>query len=311
MSNYPLQDRKNYEHNVFSGMKVRPGQSELFGHFLSEQDISVHTVEALISDLSKFARWFNNANKEVFDIGRVTVRDIVDFRDHLYRDRNQAVSTINRCVASLRKYFKWLSINGHISSNPTLSVKELRRQPLAPQGLERAEVRQLMREVELREDVRSKAIFSIILYTGARLNDIVNLELSDLTISKRSGSVSFRFGKGSKQRTVPLPLQARNAIEEYLKTRPPVQSQKVFLGERGPLNKRGIQSIFEKYRVLTGIENLHCHILRHTFSHHFLQQGGNLVQLAQILGHENLNTTAIYTKNTAEELSVMAEKLVY
>ena len=108
-----------------------------------------------------------------------------------------------------------------------------------------------------------------------------------------------------------MPLQARKAIEEYLLIRPQVKSEKVFVGERGCLNKRGVQAIFEKYRVLTGIENLHCHILRHSFSHHFLQQGGNLVQLAQILGHENLNTTAIYTKNTEGELSEMAERLVY
>lgn len=92
--------------------------------------------------------------------------------------------------------------------------------------------------------------------------------------------------KGSKQRTVLLPLQARKALTEYLETRPPVKSDKVFIGERGPLNSRGIQAIFEKYKALTGIENLHCHVLRHTFSHTMLAQGGNLAQLAQILGHE-------------------------
>ena len=94
-------------------------------------------------------------------------------------------------------------------------------------------------------------------------------------------------------------------------TRPPVQTEKVFIGERGPLNTRGIQTVFEKYRVLTGIEKLHCHVLRHTFSHTFLSQQGNLVQLAQILGHESLNTTAIYTKNSIDQLSEAAENLSY
>ena len=111
--------------------------------------------------------------------------------------------------------------------------------------------------------------------------------------------------------------RCRKAINQYYQSRPPVESQNVFLGERGPLNKRGIQAIFEKYQALTGIKNLHCHVLRHTFSHSFLSSaekggaGGNLVQLAQILGHESLNTTAIYTKNSIGQLADATERLVY
>ena len=77
------------------------------------------------------------------------------------------------------------------------------------------------------------------------------------------------------------------------------------------LKPRAIQAVFEKYRAITGIENLHCHVLRHSFSHTFLSQNGNLVQLAQILGHESLNTTAIYTKNSMEQLSEATEGLTY
>ena len=182
-------------------------------------------------------------------------------------------------------------------------------------------MRKLLREVELRQDIRSKALFSLILYTGARLGDVVNLEIPDIAISQRSGTVFYRFGKGSKQRSVPLPLEARKVLTEYLDTRPPVSSQRVFIGERGPLNARGIQAIFEKYRVLTGIENLHCHVLRHTFSHRFLSStdegadgggaAGNLVQLAQILGHESIATTAIYTRNSVEQLAEAAERVSY
>ena len=311
LSNSRSQDGKNYEHNVFSDIPVRPGQEDLFSQFLDGQDLSPHTIDAIIYDLRKFVKWFTGANREPWEVKRVTVRDITDFREHLRRDKAHAVSTVNRCLASIRKYFKWLSNHGHIETNPTSSVKELRRQTVAPQGLSRAEIRRLMREVELRGDIRSKGIFSLILYTGARLSDVVYLELSDLMIGERTGSVVFRFGKGSKQRTAPLPLQARKAITDYLETRPPVNSQRVFIGERGALNARGVQTIFEKYRVLTGIENLHCHILRHSFSHSFLSQGGNLVQLAQILGHESLNTTAIYTKNSVEQLSEAVERLSY
>ena len=311
MSNLRSQEGKNHEHNVFKGISLRPGQEELFHKFLEELDVSVHTIDALVLDIRKLAKWFTSANSEPWDIERVTVRDISDFKNYLRVEKKQAVSTVNRNLATIRKYFKWLFSGGHIEINPTVGIKELRRQPLAPQGLTRSNTRKLLREIELRKDIRTKAIFSLILYTGARLSDIAQLELCDITIMERSGTVLYRYGKGSKQRIVPLPLQARKAMSEYLQHRPPVKSDKVFIGERGALNQRGIQAIFEKYRALTGIENLHCHVLRHTFSHTFLNQGGNLVQLASILGHESLNTTAIYTKSTVEQLSEAAERLTY
>jgi integrase/recombinase XerC len=311
LTDYPLQ---NYEHNVFRGISTRPKQEEIFSKFLADQDISPHSVQALIMDIRKLAKWFSTANSEPWDVERVTVRDITDFREYLRQEKRQAVSTINRNLASIRKYFKWLFEKEHITVNPALAVKELRRQPLAPQGLTRAEVRKLLREVELRKDIRAKAIFSLVLYTGGRLSDLTFLEISDISITERTGTVFYRHGKGSKQRVVPLPLQARKAIGEYLESRPPVDSQRVFLGERGVLNRRGIQAIFEKYRALTGIENLHCHVLRHTFSHSFLSKegaDGNLCQLAQILGHESLNTTAIYTKNSIGQLADAVDRLVY
>jgi integrase/recombinase XerC len=310
MSNFSSQSNKNSEHNVFRGINIIPNQEKLFSQFTDMLDVSEHTISALILDIRKFAKWFTTANAEPWDIERVTSRDVVDFRDHL-KSKKQAVSTINRNLASIRKYFKWLCQNDHITVNPTLSIKELKKQPLAPQGLNRAEVRKLLREVELRKDIRSKAIFSLILYTGARLSDVTFLELPDISISDRSGTVFYRHGKGSKQRIVPLPLQARKAITQYLQSRPPVDSQRVFVGERGVLNRRGIQTIFEKYRALTGIENLHCHVLRHTFSHNFLSSAGNLVQLASILGHESLNTVKIYTTNTIEQLGEAVDRMVY
>jgi site-specific recombinase XerD len=317
ISNSCPEDGKNTEHNVFRNISIRPKQDTLFFEFLREQDISSHTVEALIMDVRKLAKWFSAANSEPWDVQRVTVRDITDFREYLHREKRQATSTVNRCLASVRKYFKWLCQKDHVTVNPTTGVKELRRQPLAPQGLSRSEVRKLLREVELRQDIRAKAIFSLVLYSGARLSDVTYLELSDLSISERGGTVYYRYGKGSKQRTVPLPLQARKALIDYLERRPPLDTQRVFVGERGALDRRGIQALFEKYRALTGIDNLHCHVLRHTFSHNFLAKNseggaeGNLVQLAQLLGHESLTTTAVYTKVSLAELGDATERLTY
>ena len=229
------QDGQNSGDNVFAGIPVGREEASLFAAFLTGHDFSGNSRQAFTQDARKFARWFSQANREPFTVARVTTRDITDFREYLRREQGQAVSTVNRALVTVRRFFAWLADQGVINANPAKKVKELRRQALAPKGLDRSQVRRLLREIELRQDIRAAAIFSLFLYTGCRVSDLVNLELHDLMMGERSGTVVFRFGKGNKQRSVPLPLPARRALQAYLDTRPPVQTNRVFVGERGAL----------------------------------------------------------------------------
>jgi len=238
--------------NVFGSILVGKDEPSLLAQFLNGNDFAANTRRAVVQDIKKFARWFSTANNEPFVVGRVTVRDVADFRDHGRRIQLWAVSTINRCLVTIRQFFKWLVDQGHLAANPAKKVKELRRQMLAPKGLERDRVRRLLREVELRQDVRATAIFSMFLWTGARVSDLAALELHDIVVGERSGSATFRVGKGNKQRTVPLPLPVRRALQAYLEIRPPVASDKVFVGERGPLSEKGIRALCDKYSAICG-----------------------------------------------------------
>lgn len=279
--------------------------------FLQANDFSRHTDRAFRSDIIKFERWFTTANGEQFDPVRVTVRDVADFRDHLARVRRQSVATVNRAVVSVRRFFGHLVQQGVLPENPAASVRELRRMTSVPKGLSMAEVRKLLREIEIRQDHRAGAILGLMLFSGLRVSEVVGMTLADLTIQPRTGQAVCRHGKGNKQRIVPLPLEARRLMNRYLDTRPPVDSNRIFIGERGALSSEGVRCVCLRYSAITGVK-FTPHSLRHTFAHRFLATTNNdIAALAQILGHESLNTTSIYTRRSSEDLRERSETVFF
>jgi site-specific recombinase XerD len=277
--------------------------------YIQANDFSVNTIRAIRFDLRKFVHWFEADNQERFDPTRITVRDVVGFRDYFSRVHRQKVSTVNRALVTLRRFLGHLVTSGVIQSNPAETVKEMRRVCPTPRGLKPAEVRKVMREVELRQDHRAAAILGVMVYAGLRVAEVCGLEIADVEIGARAGRLTCRHGKGNKLRVVPLSIDARRALEGYLQVRPPAESQAVFIGERGPLTTDGVRAICKRYSALSGIK-FTPHWLRHAFARQFLAQTGNdLPGLAQILGHENINTTAIYTRQSEDDLQGRIENL--
>ena len=163
MSESHEQNPKFRGDNVFQGIPVAGDEANLFALFLDAHDLALNSQKAYPQVMKKFGQWFTTANKEPLCMKRVTIRDMTDFRENLRREQGQAVSTVNRAIVTVRKFFGWLVDRGHIPTNPAKPFKELKQQALAPKGLDRADVRKLLREVELRQDTRSAAIFNFFL----------------------------------------------------------------------------------------------------------------------------------------------------
>lgn len=138
---------------------------------------------------------------------------------------------------------------------------------------------------------------------------MVALTLSDLILSERSGSVTFRDAKGGKQRTCPLPLATRRAVQAWLDGHPPVASQRIFIGCRGALTEDGVRKLCDKYSAIIGVR-FHPHTLRHSMAHQYLLDNANdLVGLSMLLGHESINTTRRYSLKSEKELGEGVERI--
>jgi len=280
---------------------------KLIANFVLEGDYADSTGLAMISDIKDFIRWYVKINKEKFNFQRVTTRDIVDYKNHCIEESNHAANTVNRKLATLRIFFKYLRTEGRIEKNPSDVVKNVARQPLAPRGLDRQQLRALLKEVDIRGKLRDILIVEMLSGAGFRVSEIANLKIEDVSIREKSGYAIVKYGKGNKTRVVPLNNRIRTLLKEYIGDRP--QSENIFIGQRGALTTIAFNKILELYADKV---RLTCspHRLRHTFSYNYLEKNpGDIIGLAQILGHSNINTTAIYTQNRIEDLQEKVEKM--
>jgi integrase/recombinase XerC len=219
-------------------------------------------------------------------------------------------ATVNRRLAALRRFFQWAKAVGLAKELPTENVKGVTSSPRAPRWLEKRDVDRLIRTVERHGTTRDLAIVLILRHTGIRVSELSNLTLSDVETSERKGSLTVRSGKGGKFRVLPLNVDARRAIASYLEVRPTVSTDRLFVGQRGEgVSSRAVELLVSKYARLANLEAVTPHTLRHSFGKHALDAGADLVSVAALLGHERLETTAVYTTPSQRDLERVVEKL--
>jgi site-specific recombinase XerD len=289
--------------------QTTPESVERFFQALSDQRAAELTIRNYRSDLVHFVRWFEGSTAEPFSPAAITLADIREYRSHLLNIERRAPATIQRRLTALRKFCQWALAQQQLTDDPTRGVKGVAAVPRAPRWLGKQDLDKLLRAGERSGNKRDLAILATLCHTGLRVSEVCALRVDSVQLSERKGQLEV-WGNGTKQRVVPLNLDLRKALAAYLEVRPKLDSPHLFLGQRGNgLTAKGVADIVRKYAYQAGLQEVSPHTLRHSFGKHAVEAGVDLVTVATRLGHQRLETAAIYTTPRGTDLEQAVRKL--
>lgn len=288
---------------------------------------SKKTVDEYYIDLRTFFRYLKKSRKLVPDdtefenikiddvdidlIKTVTLNDAYEYMDYLYRERNNQSAARARKCSSLKGFFDFLFSKKHlISSNPISQLEVPKRKKALPKYLTLEQSIELLNAVEGKYKERDYAILTLFLNCGLRVSEMAGLNYTDI----RSDNTMRVVGKGNKERVVYLNSACIDAINDYMKVRPvdDIKDKKALFISRNNrrMSVKTIQAMVYKYLAKIGLDaqGYSCHKLRHTAATLMYQHGGVDVRvLKEVLGHENLGTTEIYTHLSSEQMKNAAD----
>ncbi|HEX7545452.1 MAG TPA: site-specific tyrosine recombinase XerD [Gemmatimonadaceae bacterium] len=284
----------------------RAFQLERFQEYLALEDgASARTLEAYGRDLARLVVWCTTTG--VGAPAALTPSLLRDFVYHL-KDIGLSPASIRRSVSATRTYFKFMIGEGQMQSDPSERLETPRKWRTLPEVLTVDEASRLLASVSLDEPLvfRDRAMLELAYGAGLRVSEWIELGVQDLMLDQ---GVLRVFGKGSRERLVPIGRAAIGAVGMYLRElRPRLErgegKGRLFLNARGkPLSRMGAWKILRKYVKLAGIEkHVSPHTLRHSFATHLLEGGADLRAVQEMLGHADISTTQIYTHVDREYL---------
>ncbi|MHB1298218.1 MAG: site-specific tyrosine recombinase XerD [Gemmatimonadaceae bacterium] len=279
---------------------------ERFDEFLTlEQGSSARTNEAYGRDLARLATWA--IVKGVRDPAGIEAPHLREFVYHL-KDLGLAPSSIRRSISAIRTWYRFLLTEGVLQKDPSEKLETPRKWRVLPEVLTATEVERLIAAVSLDEPLafRDRAMLELAYGAGLRVSEWIGLDTKDVLLDELVVRV---FGKGGKERLVPIGRHASGAVSMYLRElRPRLEKGqgvgRLFLNAHGrPLSRMGAWTILRKYVTLAGIEKtVTPHTLRHSFATHLLEGGADLRAVQEMLGHADISTTQIYTHIDREHL---------
>ena len=261
--------------------------------------LSTNTVLSYQNDLQKYLSFLKNT-KNINDIKLITYDYIRSYVSYLSKE-NQKPSSINRNISSIKKFHLYLFDNELTLNNPSELLESQKNIRNLPDILSVQEIEIILGSVKIDTNigVRDLAILSLLYSSGIRVSELINLEFSNIFLDEEYIKI---LGKGKKERLVPIGLKAKvnliNYIKKHRKSTLPISSKGcIFLSYRSkPMTRMAVFNLIKKYSTIAGIrKKVSPHTFRHSFATHMLEGGADLRIVQEILGHENINTTEIYT----------------
>jgi integrase/recombinase XerD len=269
-----------------------------------ERGLSPHTLVAYGHDLRRLAAFAEGCRRPLLGLRQ---SDLVEFMGTL-RDAGLAARSVARAVHAVRGFFRFCVRESRLDADPMENLKAPRAFKALPRFLSPAQVEGLLDapDVATPLGIRDRAILEVFYATGLRVSELLSLRASDVDL--RMGLVTC-FGKGRKERLVPLGQEAQRWVDRYAREARAVLSRGrepgvLFLSNRGGrLSRMGLWGIVRRHAVAAGVQAvLTPHVLRHSFATHLLERGADLRALQAMLGHADISTTQIYTHVTRERL---------
>lgn len=291
-----------------------PWIQDYYNYLITEKGFSARTADAYLHDLRVFLRFLEERGTELDAVDIYLLRE---FNRHLQEERDNVHITRARKLSALRGFYRYLLDSGLIDDDPTVKLrppKVPRKQPLF---LSAAEARRFLEAAEKHgpDPVRDKAIFSMFLYTGCRLGELVELNVQNVDFE--TGSIVL-YGKGAKERVVPMRAELAEAIQRYLpqrKVNPKCPlPRRLFRSRRGyAITRSGVHYLVKRIAQAAGIQRdaVSAHKLRHTVATQLLERDADLRSIQELLGHESIATTQRYTHVVNKRLKQQIEKLDY
>jgi integrase/recombinase XerD len=278
---------------------------EFLTHLLVERGLALNTRDSYAGDLKKYLTFL--ADRNIKDISETSDVTISLFLATL-KKASLSHRTVARNLSSIKMFYNYLADTKQITSNPALNLDTPKGAATLPHVLSIDEVDLLLQQPDRNKPhgVRDAALLELLYATGLRVSELVSLRLNDLNLE---AGYLIAYGKGSKERLVPIGEVAQNVIGKYLqKARPQLlgknHSSYIFTARKGkPLTRQGFWKIIKRYSQAAGIvKNITPHTLRHSFASHLLERGADLRSVQIMLGHADISTTQIYTHVTSERL---------
>jgi len=272
-----------------------------------EKSLSVHSVNAYRRDITKLAGFIED-NLEGIQPGKVSLANMQEFLKWIYGSGLSARSQM-RLISGIRAFYHYLLLENIVDSDPTELLESPRIGRKLPDVLNLKEIEKILAAIDLSKDegTRNQAIIEVLYACGLRVTELVGLRISDLMFNE--GFIRIT-GKGNKQRIVPIGDRALHLVENYMSLIRSHQKIKkghediVFLNRRGSmLTREMIFTIIKRTVLLAGIhKRISPHTFRHSFATHLVEGGADLRAVQEMLGHESITTTEIYTHLDREYL---------